>query len=370
MDQDLADEVIEIDEFLENLSKRPPDESKMQYLHNELEEAFKSVHDTAIIFTQYTDTMDYVRDQLVTFYGSKVVCWSGRGGERWDTEQKQWVRIPKMDVKNLFRDGKDVKILVGTDSMSEGLNLQTSGLLINYDMPWNLVRVEQRIGRVDRIGGKPVVDIRNYFYSGTVEEKIYAGIKEDFDWFTDIVGPAQPVLGQIEGVIEDVAMKAPTGDRNRLVETKLDEIRAAIERARERALTLDDLGSTAALEDGDRPAIDLRGLERVLLGAQRTSAYFHPHPDIEGAYMLTTPKGKVTVTFRRSVLDKYAPTVQLLTYGTEEMDGLLTAASIETADPAGLPATLGDLERQLAEGPMSQGAGRASVSRAGRGSTA
>jgi hypothetical protein len=46
------------------------------------------------------------------------------------------------------------------------------------------------------------VDIRNYFYSGTVEEQIYAGIKEDYDWFTDIVGPAQPVLGKVEGIIE------------------------------------------------------------------------------------------------------------------------------------------------------------------------
>jgi hypothetical protein len=369
--QNFADEVNEIDAFLEELSKRPPDESKMGYLHNELDEAFKGDHDTAIIFTQYTDTMDYVRDQLVTFYGSKVVCWSGRGGERWDSVLKQWVVIPKVDVKNLFREGKDVKILVGTDSMSEGLNLQTSGLLINYDMPWNFMRVEQRIGRVDRIGGKPVVDIRNYFYTGTVEEQIYAGIKEDFDWFTDIVGPAQPVLGQIEGVIEEIAMKAPSGDRDKTVETKLDEIRAAISRARERALTLNDLGSTAALGDGIRPAIDLLGLERVLLGVERTSRYFHPHADIEGGYMLDTPRGKIAVTFRRSVLDTYTPAVQLLTYGTAEMSELLTAAGVETGDPTGLPATLGDLERQLAEDATpAEGAGRTTASHAGRGSTA
>jgi hypothetical protein len=346
--QNFADEVNEIDEFLEELSKRPPDESKMGYLHNELDEAFKGDHDTAIIFTQYTDTMDYVRDQLVTFYGSKVVCWSGRGGERWDLVLKQWVVIPKVDVKNLFREGKDVKILVGTDSMSEGLNLQTSGLLINYDMPWNFMRVEQRIGRVDRIGGKPVVDIRNYFYTGTVEEQIYAGIKEDFDWFTDIVGPAQPVLGQIEGMIEEVAMKAPTEDRDRAIEAKLDEIRAAIARARERALMLDDLGSTTALGDDVRPSIDLRGLERVLLGSSRTSEHFHPHPRIEGAYMLETPMGKVPVTFRRSVLDKYAPEVRLLTYETEELRTLLTPEASTAGVVADLPATLGELEHELA----------------------
>jgi SNF2 domain-containing protein/helicase-like protein len=345
--QDLAGEVHEIDDFLEDLARRPPDESKMQYLHNELEEAFKSVHDTAIIFTQYTDTMDYVRSQLVTFYGSKVVCWSGRGGERWDPDLKAWVVIPKVDVKNLFRDGKDVKILVGTDSMSEGLNLQTSGLLINYDMPWNFMRVEQRIGRVDRIGGKPVVDIRNYFYADTVEEQIYAGIKEDFDWFTDIVGPAQPVLGQIEGAIEEVAMKARTGERDKAVETKLDEIRVAIARAHDRALTLEDLGSTAVLGDSPRPAIDLRGLERVLLGVERTSGYFHPHPDVDGAYLLDTPKGKEPITFRRSVLEKYTPEIRLLTYGAEEFDGLLAAVGRSYEWDDSMPGTLADLERQL-----------------------
>ena len=200
--KELAREVAEIDDFLRDLSKRPPDESKMQYLHDELNDAFHGTHDTAIVFTQYTDTMEYVRDQLVPVYGDRVVTWSGCGGERWDPSRTAWVRIPKVDVKNLFREGRDVKILIGTDSMSEGLNLQTTGLLIDYDMPWNFMRVEQRIGRIDRIGGKPVVDIRNYFYSGTVEEQIYAGIKEDYDWFTDIVGPAQPVLGKVEGIIE------------------------------------------------------------------------------------------------------------------------------------------------------------------------
>jgi hypothetical protein len=368
--QNIAEEVNEIDDFLEELAKRPPDESKMQYLHNELDDAFKGDHDTAIIFTQFTDTMEYVRDQLATFYGSKVVCWSGRGGERWDPAEKQWVVIPKVEVKNLFREGKDVKILIGTDSMSEGLNLQTSGLLVNYDMPWNFMRAEQRIGRVDRIGGKPVVDIRNYFYSGTVEEQIYAGIREDFDWFTDIVGPAQPVLGQVEGIIEDVAMQAPGDERDKLVEAKLDEIRAAIERAHDRALSLDDLGAETALEGADRPAIDLRGLERILLGASRTTTFFHQHPDIEGAYMLETSRGKVPVTFRRSVLDTYAPEVRLLTYATEEMSDLLAAAGVDTVEVAGLPLSLADLERQLAdETERAEQPARFRQPRAGSGST-
>jgi len=347
--KEVAREVAEIDDFLGDLAKRPPDESKMQYLHDELNDAFHGTHDTAIVFTQYTDTMDYVRDQLVPVYGNRVVTWSGRGGERWDPSRSAWTPIPKVDVKNLFREGRDVKILIGTDSMSEGLNLQTTGLLIDYDMPWNFMRVEQRIGRIDRIGGKPIVDIRNYFYSGTVEEQIYAGIKEDYDWFTDIVGPAQPVLGKVEGIIEQVAMQVPGTDRDKEIDRRVAEIREAIEQAKARAVTLADLGSPVALTGGmDRPAIDLLGLERVLLGAKGTSQYFHPHPEVEGAYLLEMPNGKVPVTFRRTVLDKYAPEIRLITYGTEELETLFATVGANTEDTGGLPDTLVELERTLA----------------------
>ena len=100
--------------------------------------------------------------------------------------------------------------------MSEGLNLETCGRLINVDMPWNFMRVEQRIGRVDRIGGQPTVDVSNYFYSDTVEEQVYKGIPEDFDWFVDIVGGAQPVLATIENAMSAAAM-APSANRASVV---------------------------------------------------------------------------------------------------------------------------------------------------------
>jgi hypothetical protein len=97
----LAAEVAELDDFLADLGRRPPDESKMTYLQNELDDAFKGIHDTAIVFTQYTDTMEYLRDQLVTFYGDRVACWSGRGGERWSPTSKTWGPIAKADLKRL-----------------------------------------------------------------------------------------------------------------------------------------------------------------------------------------------------------------------------------------------------------------------------
>jgi hypothetical protein len=63
----------------------------------------------------------------------------------------RWQILPKEQIKAQFREGT-IKILLCTESASEGLNLQTCGVLINYDLPWNPMRVEQRIGRIDRIG--------------------------------------------------------------------------------------------------------------------------------------------------------------------------------------------------------------------------
>ena len=242
-DADLDAEIAEIGRFLEDLGRRPPDESKMATLHDDISAAFRGGHSTVVVFTQYTDTMDYLREQLVGTYGSRVACWSGRGGERYNAHSKDWGRVPKADLKQLFRDGEDVKILLGTDSMSEGLNLQTCGFVVNYDMPWNFMRVEQRIGRLDRIGGRPTVSVRNYFYTGTVEEQIYRAIAADVDWFTDIVGPAQPVLGQVEAAITAAAMGRSADHRHDPVADAVATLRRGIDQAKGAAVRLEDAGS-------------------------------------------------------------------------------------------------------------------------------
>lgn len=353
---DFVAEVAELDSFIEDLRSRPPDESKMTYLHNELHDAFHGLHDTAIVFTQYADTMDYIRNQLVPVYGERVACWSGAGGERWSSETETWEQVSKAELKRLFREGKDVKILIGTDSMSEGLNLQTCGLLVNYDMPWNFMRVEQRIGRVDRIGGRPEIDIRNFFYEGSIEEQIYTGIAEDMDWFEDIVGPAQPVLGRVEDVIERVAMQMPNADREQAVVAEVAAIRAAIEQAKAQAVTIDDVGRNPELgtTNDTVPAIDLAGLEQVLTRAQPVAQRFHPHPSIAGAYLLEVGGEKVPVSFRRKVIDEHPGEVRLLTYGTKEMSELLNTlpgtplVDFGSDDPT--ISSLGDLDQKLATG--------------------
>ncbi|BAZ33960.1 helicase-like protein (plasmid) [Cylindrospermum sp. NIES-4074] len=206
----------------------------IQILRQELTE-----RETAIVFTQYTDTMDYLRDTLKELYGSQVACYSGRGGELLTVHssplteqyspqstvnssplteqyspqstvnsQPNWYLVPKEDIKRRFRQD-EIKILLCTESASEGLNLQNCGVLINYDMPWNPMRVEQRIGRIDRIGQKyPTVRIHNFYYDGTVEAKVYRKLRDRINAFATVVGNLQPILAQVPTFIEQAVMSA------------------------------------------------------------------------------------------------------------------------------------------------------------------
>ncbi|MBC7225315.1 MAG: hypothetical protein H5T59_13760, partial [Anaerolineae bacterium] len=142
--------------------------------------------------TQYTDTMEYLRNQLRLTFGKTLGCFSGSGGQMW--KGGEWVSVSKAEIANALADGT-LKVLVCTDAASEGLNLQAAGALINYDLPWNPSKVEQRIGRIDRIGQKqPVLPIRNLFLAGSVDMRVYQVLKERCGLFTRFVGHMQPVL--------------------------------------------------------------------------------------------------------------------------------------------------------------------------------
>jgi len=196
-------EIDYLEDYLFQLRSLSSD-SKFEQLAADLGQLLRH-RDSVLVFTQYTDTMDYLRDRLREVYGSQVACYSGRGGERW--QDGRWVGTSKENVKTAFRERREIKILLCTESASEGLNLQTCGVLINYDMPWNPMRVEQRIGRIDRIGQTHQrVSILNYFYEGTVEADIYHRLDDRIGSFEHVVGQLQPILGRVARVIEQAAM--------------------------------------------------------------------------------------------------------------------------------------------------------------------
>jgi hypothetical protein len=146
----------------------------------------------ALVFSEWTDTMEYLRDQLRPTYGRTLGCFSGAGGQVWNGSR--WLAVSKVEITDRLARGQ-LRILVCTDAASEGLNLQSASALINYDLPWNPSKVEQRIGRIDRIGQQQrEVRIRNLFLVNSVDMRVYELLRLRCGLFTRFVGPMQPVL--------------------------------------------------------------------------------------------------------------------------------------------------------------------------------
>ena len=198
----------EIERYIERLDRVA--DSKFDILEQHLNEARGSGR-TVIVFTQFTDTLDYLRDRLHPAYRSHLATYSGSGGQQW-LEGEGWVGISKQDLVERIRSGI-VSVILATDAASEGLNLQAASYLISYDLPWNPMRVEQRIGRIDRIGQQqPIVTVRNYVIPGTVEESVYQALADRIDLFSGLVGQLQPILGATEDAFRRI-FRTPRSER-------------------------------------------------------------------------------------------------------------------------------------------------------------
>ena len=112
----------------------------------------------ALVFTEFVPTQEMLR-RFLTERGFSVVCLNGS----MDMEERK-------RVQETF--AKDARILISTDAGGEGLNLQFCHVVINYDIPWNPMRLEQRIGRVDRIGQVHTVRAVNFVFEGSVEHRV------------------------------------------------------------------------------------------------------------------------------------------------------------------------------------------------------
>ena len=329
-----AEEIAYVEDFLREIGRLAGD-SKWERLDGEIREILKS-HDTLVIFTHYTDTLDDLREKLRQVYGSQVVCYSGRGGEVWNGWK--WEARSKEEIKNAFREAKDVKILLCTDAASEGLNLQTCGVLINYDMPWNPMRAEQRIGRIDRIGGHPDVYIRNYFYEDTVEARVYQALSRRIDWFEWIVGELQPILGGVERTIREIALTRKI-DRKTRMEEAIRQLEAEYERQKVAGIRLDDYLISEAperIEEGS--PVTLADLERILTQEESLKSCWENHPEIDGAWLLHWNDAQIPVTFERTLFDRYPETLRFLTYGEHLLGELLNQLPVPVrSEEADLP---------------------------------
>ncbi len=160
-----------------------------------------------ILFSQYYDTVRWIGDELAKraeFAGMDIGLYAGsnRSG-LWRNGKFQ--RFDRNDLKARVRAG-DLKLLLGTDAASEGLNLQRLGTLINIDLPWNPTRLEQRKGRIQRIGQvRNEIWIANLRYRDSVEDRVHQVL-------ADRLEAIHGLFGQIPDTLEDVWVKVALND--------------------------------------------------------------------------------------------------------------------------------------------------------------
>lgn len=149
-----------------------------------------SAHQKLVIFTEHRDTLNYLEQRISSLLGRKesvVVIHGGIGREE------------RLKVQEMFRHDPEVQVLLATDAAGEGINLQRAHLMVNYDLPWNPNRLEQRFGRIHRIGQTEVCHLWNLVAEETREGDVYRKLLEKLEQArTALGGQVFDVLGKLQ----------------------------------------------------------------------------------------------------------------------------------------------------------------------------
>ena len=146
-----------------------------------------------ILFSEHRDTLNYLHDKIGNVLGTPDAIVSIHGGTSRDERRR---------AQALFRSEPDVRVLIATDAAGEGVNLQCAHLMVNYDLPWNPNRLEQRFGRIHRIGQTEVCHLWNLVAKETREGDVYHRLLEKLRVESDALkGRVFDILGEVfEGV--------------------------------------------------------------------------------------------------------------------------------------------------------------------------
>lgn len=214
-------EIGNLKEF-ERLAKSIAKNSKGEKLLTALETAFSKASELgaarkAIIFTESTRTQLYLKTILENQgYTGKIVLFNGSNSDHeskqiyrnWITKYKDTDRITgsrtadmRAALVDYFRE--EAVIMIATEAAAEGINLQFCSLVVNYDMPWNPQRIEQRIGRCHRYGQKYDVVVVNFLnIANAADVRVYELLRDKFSLFSGVFGASDDVLGSIESGVD------------------------------------------------------------------------------------------------------------------------------------------------------------------------
>ena len=222
LDRKQLKEEIEVLGELASSARSIGTDTKTRSLLSALEIGFQQMAVTgaqrkALIFTESRRTQIYLKDYLeANGYAGQVVQFSGTNNspeataiyESWLAANKGTGRIAgsrDIDIRTAllehFRD--KASILIGTEAVSEGVNIQFCSLVINYDLPWNPQRVEQRIGRCHRYGQQHDVVVINFLNErNQADRRVLELLTEKFNLFSGVFGASDDVLGSIESGVD------------------------------------------------------------------------------------------------------------------------------------------------------------------------
>jgi superfamily II DNA or RNA helicase len=289
-----------------------------------------------VIFTRFYDTLTDIVDRLRRADpGMLIGTYSGHGGQYVEPGAGRLVSVERDEVKHRFVR-RQIDVLICTDAAAEGLNLQTADVLVNFDLPWNPMKVEQRIGRIDRIGQEHTdIYVLNLCYADSAEHIVYGRLLTRLAEIGVIVGTQQ--LSLLPVTREEFQQLAD----QTLAETELEQ--RATERAlwaRRRTASMEmspqDLYSTYLRLEQQRGHTQLPVDLDTLWETLAQSAYLRALgcrvlPDAKQRIMLLAripdvPDG-TAVTTSRTTLERGVPALagrlHFATYGNSVFDALL-----------------------------------------------
>jgi superfamily II DNA or RNA helicase len=172
-----------------------------------------------IIFTEHRDTLRYLTEKIRSLLGKDEAVVTIHGGLLRDERRK---------IQELFTQDKDVRILIATDAAGEGINLQRAHLMINYDLPWNPNRLEQRFGRIHRIGQTEVCHLWNLVSNETREGMVFQRLFEKLEQAREALrGKVFDVLGKVtfeNRPLRDLLIEAVRYGNDPTVKARLYEV--------------------------------------------------------------------------------------------------------------------------------------------------
>lgn len=169
-----------------------------------------------IIFSQYFDSIWWLANQLSKDWPNEQIAIYAGAQKSGLMVGGKFSALRRDDIKAKVQSG-ELKLVLGTDAASEGLNLQRLGTLINLDLPWNPSRLEQRKGRIQRIGQmRDTVDVYNLRYAGSVEDRVHDLLSERAESITSL-------FGQLPDFLADVWIDVAAGEIEKAKQT-IDEV--------------------------------------------------------------------------------------------------------------------------------------------------